>query len=273
MCVKNLMAGKVRPVKSLVIPLLAAAFALNLQNCLAGTLGLEEAERLALQNDPGIEAVNFRSEALRELSVAARQLPDPMLKLGVMSLPVDSFELGQEPMTQLALGLTQKFPRGNSRELRSQQYTHQSEMLQESIQDQRLRTELAVRELYLEIVQQQQRALVNDKAIQVFTDLSGITRDYLAAGRVPQQDVLQAAVEVARAKERASQISEAEARARAELSVWLGSLDESRIAADWPSLAQPLSLGEIEARLKNHPRILALQKQVQAAETRVELSR
>src|SRR5690606_3529924 len=57
------------------------------------------------------------------------------------------------------------------------------------------------------------------------------------------------------------------------LSVWLGSLDESRIAADWPSLAQPLSLGEIEARLKNHPRILALQKQVQAAETRVELSR
>ena len=38
------------------------------------------------------------------------QLPDPKLKIGVMNLPLDSFERDQEAMTQLQLGLQQAFP-------------------------------------------------------------------------------------------------------------------------------------------------------------------
>lgn len=242
-------------------------------NSVAQELSLAEAERLALANDPAIRSVQFKSQALEEMAVAAGQLPDPLLRVGVMSLPVDSFDFGQEPMTQAVVGLVQKFPRGDSRELRSTQLQQQAEMLDESLLDQQLQITLAVRELYLEVVKQRKRAAINDEAIQIFTDFSDITRDYYATGRVNQQDVLQAVVELAKAEERARQISEEENRARARLSAWLGEASRLDLSDDWPSLPEPLPLDDLYERIKTHPRILALQKKVSYSETGVELSR
>ena len=240
---------------------------------LAAELSLAEAERQALANDPGLRAVESRSLALEEMAVASAQLPDPMLKLGVMSLPVDNFDFSQEPMTQAVVGLVQRFPRGDSRELQSTQISQQAEVLNESLEDQKLQIILAVREGYLEVVKQKQRAAINDEAIQIFTDFSNITRDYYATGRVNQQDVLQAVVELAKAEERARQISEEEQRARARLSTWLGEASRLDLMPDWPDLQQPLSVEEIHQRLQTHPRIMALQKKVGYAETGVELAR
>lgn len=242
-------------------------------NSMAQELSLAEAERLALANDPAIRSVEFKSQALEEMSVAAGQLPDPMLRVGVMSLPVDSFDFGQEPMTQAVVGLVQKFPRGDSRELRSTQFLQQAEMLDESILDQQLQITLAVRELYLEVIKQKRRSAINDEAMQIFTDFSDITRDYYATGRVNQQDVLQAVVELAKSEERARQISEEEERARARLSVWLGDASRMSLSNEWPSLPDPLPLDVVFERIKTHPRILALQKKVNYSETGVELAR
>ena len=87
----------------------------------ASILSLEVAEELALVSDPGIHSIESSKLALEEMSVAAGQLPDPLLKMGLVSLPTDTFNLGQEAMTQVQLGLVQKFPRGKSRSLLSEQ--------------------------------------------------------------------------------------------------------------------------------------------------------
>lgn len=238
----------------------------------ASGLSLAEAERLALENDPGLSSVASREQALQEMSVAAGQLPDPMLRLGAMSLPVDSFEFDQEAMTQAVVGVVQKFPRGDSRELRSIQVAQQAEVLSESLQDQKLQITLAVRELYLEVIRQKQQAAVNREAIQIFNDFSDITRGYYATGRVNQQDVLQTVVELAKAEERARQIAEQEARARAGLSAWLGDNSGLEFPAEWPALSEPASEQEIHQGLQEHPRIMSLQKKIGMAETAVELA-
>lgn len=235
-------------------------------------LSLAEAERLALENDPGLRAVESRGQALQEMAVAAGQLPDPMIRLGVMSLPVDSFDFSQEAMTQAVVGVVQKFPRGDSRELRSRQVSQQAGILNESLQDQKLKITLAVRELYLEVVKQKQRAAINQEAIGIFTDFSEITRAYYATGRVNQQDVLQTVVELAKAEERARQIAEEEARARASLATWLGDSSGLELQAGWPVLPEPVSEQEIRQRLQTHPRIMALQRKIGYAETGVELA-
>jgi len=264
-------------VKQWALALLAAlVFIIGLataQNVRAMGLDLAEAERLALANDPGIRSVESRSQALEEMSVASAQLPDPMLKVGVMSLPLDSFDFSQEPMTQAVLGVVQKFPRGDTRALKSSQMLQQAEMLDEAIEDQKLQIILAVRELYLEVIKQKQRAAINEEAIRIFTDFSDITRDYYATGRVNQQDVLQTVVELAKSEERARQIAEEEERARARLSAWLGEAAGMELAEEWPELQQPLDIAGIHEALKTHPRILALQKKVASAETGVELAR
>jgi outer membrane protein TolC len=239
----------------------------------AAGLSLEAAQALALREDPAVQAVESKRDALRELAVASEQLPDPMLSMGLMSLPIDTWRLGQEPMTQVQVGLSQKFPRGHTRALRGEQVREQSQGLDETVRDQRLRIALAVREDYLEVIRQIKRAEINARAIAAFGDLADITQDYYATGRVQQQDVLQAAVELAKAEDRATRIAAEEDRARARLAAWIGAAAWDEFERDWPQLAAPETLDEITQRLPGHPRLTALQQQASAAETGVELAK
>ena len=242
-------------------------------NADASGLGLNEVERLALREDPSVEVVKANRLALDELSVAAEQLPDPLLKLGVMSLPTDTFNLGQEAMTQVQVGLIQKFPRGHTRALSAQQIRQRSEGLDETVVEQKLRILLDVREQFLETIKQQHLLTINAEAIRVFSELADVTQDYYATGKVNQEDVFQASVEVAKVEERAQRILQQEDRARARLATWIGEVAYQDLAHDWPPLKTPSGDAVIQENLKNHPRILALNKNIAASETGVELAR
>lgn len=238
----------------------------------AEVLDLATAESLALGDDPSVESLRSRQAALNELEVAAGQLPDPMLKMGVMSLPTDSFQLGQEPMTQVQLGVVQKFPRGESRELHAERLGERAKALDETARDLELRIRLSVREEFLEVMKQRRLAAINRDAEVAFRTLEQITGDYYATGRVPQQDVLQAAVELAKVRERASRIAEEEERARARLGAWIGDDAWRPLAGDWPELAEPSAMQAARDELANHPRLRALHQEVIAADTGVELA-
>ena len=239
----------------------------------ASELTLEKAEDLALASDPEVRAVQANKLALEEESVAAGQLPDPMLKLGLVNLPTDTFNLGQEPMTQVQVGVIQKFPRGKSRSLRSEQTYLKSEVLDEVARDKELQIRLAVREQFLEVLKQQELARINAAAIAAFSDVAEITREYYATGRVPQQDVLQASVELARMEDRAVRIEQDEEQARTRLSTWIGDAAYGDLAAGWPRFLVSYGSDVIIGNLPEHPRIQAIQKNMSAADTGVELAR
>lgn len=239
----------------------------------ASALSLPDVEKLALSSDPGVRSVRASKESLDEMSVAAEQLPDPLLKMGLVSLPMDTFNLGQEPMTQVQLGLVQKFPRGNSRALRAEQIDLKSQGLDEMARDRELQVLLAVREQFLEVAKQKKLARINSEAITAFTDLSEITQEYYATGRVPQQDVLQAAVELAKVEDRATRIAQAEQQARARLAMWIGDAAYRGLDDSWPLLGAFGSAASTKENLLAHPRIQALQKDISAAETGVELAK
>ncbi len=255
-----------------VIIVVLAVIAAN-SNLVASTLSLEAVEELALASDPGVQSIEYNRLALEELAVAAEQLPDPLLKMGLVSLPTDTFNLGQEAMTQIQIGMVQKFPRGKSRSLRSEQIGLKSQGLNEIARDQELRILLQVREQYLEVAKQKHLARINAEAIEAFTDVADITRDYYATGRVHQQDVLQAAVELAKVEDRATRISQDEDQARARLAMWIGDVAYRDLQDSWPQFDFQLSADVIKESLLAHPRIQALQKNVSAAEKGVELAK
>jgi outer membrane protein TolC len=239
---------------------------------LAETLSLKRAETIALSGDPSIQSVYSRQSALNEMEVAAGQLPDPLLKMGVMSLPVDSFDLSQEPMTQLQLGIVQKFPRGDSRALRAEQFHERAKGMGEVALDLELRIQLAVREEFFEVLKQQRLAEINREAEAAFGDLEEITQEYYATGRVQQQDVLRAAVEFAKVQERSSRIAEQEEQARARLGMWIQDAAWEKLIPIWPTLTEPSSDHVIGDALSSHPRVLALSQDVLAADKGVELA-
>jgi outer membrane protein TolC len=238
----------------------------------ADELTLADAEAIALDQDPSLQAVESKREALEELAVASGQLPDPLLRTGFMSLPTDTWNLGQEPMTQVQVGVSQKFPRGRTRALRAEQMLEQSSALGDNLDDLRLRIALAVREDYLEVLKQRKLAEINAEAIEAFSDLADITQDYYATGRVQQQDVLRAAVELAKVEDRATRIAQEEDRARARLETWIGEAAYRDLQSDWPDPGAVPPPDVLEAGLAGHPRLAALQRQVAVADTGVELA-
>jgi outer membrane protein TolC len=257
-------------VSSLALVLAGAGISAD---CRAAGLTLADAEQLALETDPAVQAVQANQLALEEMSVAADQLPDPMLKMGMVALPTDTFDFGQEAMTQAQVGLVQKFPRGHSRALRAEQIGLRSQGLDETARDQELQITLAVREQFLEVLKQQELARINAEAVAAFADVSEITGDYYATGRVHQQDVLQAAVELAKVQDRATRILQDEQQARARLATWIGDAAWRDLDASWPQLGLDATSAEIKDRLLQHPRIRALQSNISAAETGVELAK
>ena len=53
-------------------------------------LTLQEAEALALHEEPGQNSYLSHAEALREESVAGGQLPDPTMRIGLANFPIQS---------------------------------------------------------------------------------------------------------------------------------------------------------------------------------------
>ena len=269
--------NQARPLGRSILSLLAALLTVWL--AAAGVaaesseLTLEHAEAIALRADPSVQAVESKREAMEALAIASDQLPDPVLQGGLMSLPTDSWELGQEPMTQVVVAVSQKFPRGQSRGLRAEQMLEQAEALGETASDRRLRVLLAVREDYIETLKQVRLAEINVDAEQAFADLAEITEDFYATGRVQQQDVLRAAVELAKVQDRATRIAEEEDRARARLAAWIGAAAWQALPAEWPELGTPATLDRIKDGLLDHPRLAALKGQAAAADTGIELAR
>lgn len=263
---------RVSPLHLAALAILSLAATSAASSAGAEGLSLEAAERMAVESDPSLQAVQSKREALDELAVASGQLPDPILRTGLMSLPTDTWELGQEPMTQVQVGISQKFPRGRTRELRSEQTLEQSAALGETLGDQRLRIVLSVREEYLEVLKQVRLAEINAEAIAAFSDLADITQDYYATGRVQQQDVLRAAVELAKVEDRATRIAQEEDRARSRLETWIGPAAYRELDDEWPQMDTLPSLDAIRNGLSEHPRIKALQQQVKAADTGIELA-
>lgn len=82
-------------------------------------LELSDAIDVATEEDPWLRQSVQIQDALLEESIADGALPDPRMTIGAANLPTDTFDMGQEAMTQATVGLTQRIPRGNSRQLAS----------------------------------------------------------------------------------------------------------------------------------------------------------
>jgi outer membrane protein TolC len=239
----------------------------------AADLTIKEAGQLALKDDYTLQAISARSRSMSELSVAVEKLPDPMLKLGFANLPTDTFNLGQEAMTQAVIGVRQMFPRGHTRALSSERINESVARNDAEAEDREQLILLAVREEYTRIYLHQERQKILEQSLIVFTDLAEITRDYYANGRAHQQDVVQAQLELSKVEERLARIQQQEEVARARLAERIGENAYRSLDPIWPQVNQTLSTQQIIAKLTDHPRIRAWQHEIAKSRTSEEIAR
>lgn len=86
----------------------------------ARRLSLDEALGIAQGNAPALSAAADGAQAAREMAIAAGQLPDPVLRLGVDNLPVngpDHWSLGRDFMTMRRIGVMQEYVSSDKRQV------------------------------------------------------------------------------------------------------------------------------------------------------------
>jgi outer membrane protein TolC len=254
--------------------LVFALFALAATPAQGGVvLTLGEAEQIAIGADPVIAADRARAQALSEEAVAEGQLPDPRLKAGVANLPLDTFELNQEDMTQVVVGVEQSFPPGDTLRYRRRQGEWQSAAEQATVQDNTRKLVRDVRNRYLELYYQLQAGGIVAETRELFERLVGITRAQYATGRVSQQDVLGASLELARLDDRATQIRNEAENDRAALGKWLGEDVTRPLDERLPELPSPPAEDVLLTALPEHPAILVETARIESENQAIQIAR
>ena len=223
----------------------------------ANALTLQEVEGITKINDYLSQSRYSRRDALEDSAVADGQLPDPQLNVGLFNAPLDNFDLDREPNTQLRFGVSQAFPRGDTLKIRSQQTQWSSQEQAYRAQDQLAQSMRMARENYLDIYYQVGAQDIIHQSHQYFSQLVDIAESFYRVGRVNQQDVLRAQLELARLQERVIIFKKNEDQARAALSKWLDDRAYEVIDTKFPMLTNLGEQQDIIDQLIDHPRVQA----------------
>ncbi|MDJ0710429.1 MAG: TolC family protein [Woeseiaceae bacterium] len=232
-------------------------------------LTLAAAEKLATDKEPGMVALLARSQAARDLAIAAEQLPDPTMRVGLANFPISGGGFSTEAMTQAQLGFRQTFPRSRSRELGGEVMRSQGEALRHGADARRREIVASVRRAWLEVYYTQQASTLVSESRPFFADLVTITRSMYGVGRKTQHDVLRAELELSRLDDRLIEIGRMRAEAQAALSRWLGDDAYRPLAASLPNWDTPPNIGNLQMSVASHPSFASAEAAVAAREAAV----
>ncbi|MBT1449273.1 TolC family protein [Glaciecola sp. XM2] len=262
----------------------------------ADFLTLEDAIAAAIKQDPWLTGSQYREDALLASSVSASSLPDPVVSIGLANLPTDGFAFDQEPMTQLKAGVSQMFPRGDSLDIKRKQLEELAKQHPIMRKDRVAKTTLAVSVKWLEIFRAQQTISLIEQDRALFEQLGDVAQaSYSSAvGKVRQQDIVRAQLELTRLDDRLTKLHSQKEQALAELLEWLS--DDTTWTSNQMRYKQMVSLPAATPSIKplyadaeqalnsrdtqrlahvlvSHPYVLAIEQKIRASKTGIELAK
>jgi len=238
-------------------------------------LTLEQAEQMALLDEPGIISQQWQMKSLSARSIADGQLKDPKLQVGLNNMPTDTFEFDQENMTQFKVGIVQQFPAGDSLNIRQQKTEKQSELLLSKISERKLSIIKEVRLTYFEIFYWEKAKKTIKQNKRFFSQLVEIVQSMFSVGRNNQQDLIRAQLELSRLDDRIVKITQKVNTQRSKLSRWIGMQNSTQsLTSQLPVLAIPDISDDFETLSQlfyTHPKILEIDKQLEISRKDIEL--
>ena len=249
----------------------------NFANAQEPPLNLQDAVSIAVQEDPWLTASKQTQEAFASEAIASSSLPDPKISLTAASFPVDSFSSRQEGMTQLIVGVSQTFPRGNTLSLSRKQKNQLAQKQPLLRADRIAKVKTTVTKLWLDVFFSQQsiRLIESDRAL--FEQLVSTAKaSYTSTeGKARQQDVIRAQLELTRLDDRLTSLRQKEERFQSKLSEWIGAIAKSKLPDDVPNLTLQEALSSpstmpkqaLYELIKGHPVLQATDQDISASET------
>lgn len=242
----------------------------------AAALSLQEAVALASSRSTEAETSRSAVQSAIEMAVAGRQLPDPVLKVGVNNVPVDGrdqFSIGTESMTQRSISVMQEFTRPAKREARAQRFEAEASSAE------------AQRTAALATVQRGAATAWLDRwyaerAYSVLTEQARSVKLMIDAAqaayrgnRGSRADILAAEMERQQLQDREDEARATLASARAMLRRWVGDTAELPLA-ERPAFDPPAWLNTVDSDgIARLPDVAAAEAKVGVAEAESRVAR
>jgi outer membrane protein TolC len=257
-------------------------------------LGFHQAVKGAQKNDPWLKGNKHKQRATESRSIYASTLADPKIAVGFANIATDSFEFNQEPMSQFKIGITQMFPRGDSRNIKKRQLKIESEAFPFQRQDRKAKVAVTVGALWLDLYRIQQSMALIEKNRSLFEHLVDITQASYSSsqGDTRQQDIVRAQLEVSRIEDKLVQLQQKQEQYRGQLTAWL-STDEKNSARfeinmvenklpeislhqtninSANNLPQSEDFNHLATIFSQHPAVIAVDKKIKSTAVGIELA-
>lgn len=251
-------------------------------------LTLSMAVERAIALDPWRTGNELQRKSLVAKSKSIERLPDPRLSFALVNAPVDGFSLDQEPMTQMKIGITQAFHRGDSQPIRRKYYQQRAKQHPYLEQDRIAKVSSTVSKLWFDAFYAQRSLALINAELNLFKQLAETVQSQYATGHdlTKQDDVIRSQLELSRLSDRQTQASEQYVLAKSKLTEWLVS-EIGLINFSIPVNRQRTSYS-MEEKMTNqssinrtqdlmtisaHPAVKAVEQRVRISQVEVELAK
>lgn len=274
--------------RGLIVVVLQAVVVLSpaiAQNFLAQPpLLLQRAVAIAQQQDPWLTGSQYKEQAIQAQSIAKGTLPDPVMSLGFANLPVDDFDFNTDNMTQFKVGVSQVFPRGDSRAIERQQLAAMGAQQPYMRDDRRARVAVTVTELWLEHYRSAEAIRLIEQDRSLFEHLVDVAQSSYTSGigKSRQQDLVRAQLELTRLEDRLTVLQLSQNVAHSQLSEWLvGDIAAIfKLDDQFPTLNLAVDIDvkrgaspPLLALLLAHPKIKSLDQKIVASSSNVQIAK
>ena len=246
-------------------------------------LTLKQVLEIALEQDLDTRQLRLQSQAQLAASDGEKSLPDPTLFASFSNLPVDTFELDQEPMTQLRVGLRQMFPRGESLELKQSAGIQEAKVSDEKAELRQLKLKREVEQNWMEAWYWQERLGLLDQDAVFLKQVRDFVQSLYQVGARTQSDLLGAELELIKLRESQVAAQRQFERSRRQLDNLSNTLlpgegverelpyaESTIMVMGAPNTADNES---IERALIQHPALRVVARQLDLSDTHVDLYR
>lgn len=239
-------------------------------------LSLDEALALSVERQPALNAFARTARAAEEAAVAARQLPDPQLTIGIQNLPVtgsEAFDLGADFMTMKSIGIMRTQVREAKRDAASARYLAEAavSLAEQDVLARRIQREVMLG--WIAIIEAQQKREVLGLLVEKLEARQSLVEGGILDGSATPADVIAIEADISAARGEMLAAKDAETAGRAMLARWIGDAAQRPLSTKQLPICRPSNKQLALAALAEHPLIEVARRRETVAERSIDIAR
>ena len=152
----------------------------------------------AISVSPKISMLKAKLGVVSSRIEQGTNLPDPILTLGLMNLPTNSFSFTQEPMTGKAIGLSQAIPYPAGLSAAAKLKSVDTLIVHEEIKDAKNEIRKNVSRAYYDLQYSREEQTLNNERISLLTQILEVVKTKYEVGNASMQNIINVELELTR---------------------------------------------------------------------------